>query len=101
MLHHHLTLAARYILRTMQELIYSCYKLHYIIIVVLHDLSWKPNRQKKDSKQKTLLLFMCVVVAALLETAQSIIASFIFYRLLQSGDVEQNPGPGTLIIHND
>ena len=45
--------------------------------------------------------FMYVVVT-LLETAQSIIAStpIIFYRLLQSGDVEQNPGPGK-IIRND
>ena len=71
------------------------------IIIVLHDLSWKPNQQKlNDSKQKTLLQFMYVVVAALLETAQSIIASFIFYRLLQSGDVEQNPGPGSFFIND-
>ena len=34
------------------------------------------------------------MVVALLETALSAAASVIFSRLLMSGDVEQNPGPG-------
>ena len=34
----------------------------------------------------------------LLETVQSVASSVIFYQLLKSGDVEQNPGPGNIVI---
>ena len=46
-------------------------------------------------------VFMCVLALmnALLDAISSVAASVIFSRLLISGDVESNPGPGEYIIH--
>ena len=44
---------------------------------------------------KSVLLFVYMAVT-LLESARSIAASVISSQLIISGDVEQNPGPGTI-----
>ena len=63
-------------------------------------LDWQPNQQNNSKLRNTLLQFVYVLVT-LLETAQSVASSVIFYQLLKSGDVEQNPGPGIFIILHD
>ena len=43
---------------------------------------------------KDLLMYVLVLMNALLDTVLSVAASVVFSRLLISGDVESNPGPG-------
>ena len=84
------------------------------IHAVLHILDWQRALsnltrtiamiQIKNSnceEKKTIVaeirnIFMCVLslVNALLDAISSVAASVVFSRLLISGDVESNPGPG-------
>ena len=48
---------------------------------------------------KDFLMYVLALMNALLDATSSVAASVIFSRLLISGDVESNPGPGEYIIH--
>ena len=52
--------------------------------------------EKKTIITKMRNVFMCVLslMNALLDAISSVAASVVFSRLLISGDVESNPGPG-------
>ena len=50
---------------------------------------------------KDFLMYVLALMNALLDAISSVAASVIFSRLLISGDVESNPGPGEYIIHID
>ena len=50
---------------------------------------------------KDFLMCVLALMNALLDATSSVAASVIFSRLLISGDVESNPGPGEYIIHID
>ena len=50
---------------------------------------------------KDFLMYVLALMNALLDVISSVAASVIFSRLLISGDVESNPGPGEYIIHID
>ena len=73
--------------------------LFYNIYTVLYTLDWESTlpkewKNKRNGALKKSILLLVYMVVALLETALSAAASVIFSRLLMSGDVEQNPGPG-------
>ena len=57
------------------------------------------NQPSENSKQRSWIrsisLQFAHLLMTLLETMQSVASSVIFYQLLKSGDVEQNPGPGS------
>ena len=48
---------------------------------------------------KHFLMYVLALMNALLDAISSVAASVTFSRLLISGDVESNPGPGEYIIH--
>ena len=87
---------------------------------VLHTLDWQRalsnltktvamiqiKRSSFEDKKTTLSdirkVFMCALALmnALLDGISSVAASVIFSRLLISGDVESNPGPGEYIYRS-
>ena len=81
------------------------------IHAVLHILDWQralsnltktitviqiKNSNCEEKKAEMRNVFMCVLALmnALLDAISSVAASIVFSRLLISGDVESNPGPG-------
>ena len=84
------------------------------IHAVLHILDWRRalsnltmtiamiQIKKSNCEEKKIIatemrsVFMCVLALmnALLDAISSVAASVVFSRLLISGDVESNPGPG-------
>ena len=89
------------------------------IRAVLHILDWQRAlsnlmntiaviqiRNSNCDEKKTIAtemrnVFMCVLALmnALLDAISSVAASVVFSRLLISGDVESNPGPGEYLLH--
>ena len=76
--------------------IYTCVcRLYNPVVTIIVVWSFM-DCQEKDPKQRTWsvsLQYACLLMT-LLEKMQSVASSVIFYQLLKSGDVEQNPGPG-------
>ena len=82
---------------------------YIIVLAVSHIIDWlgafsnllKTLRVTSSSKHKRTILtvvkdwsrYLVAIMMALLETTSSV-ASVILTRLLMSGDVERNPGPG-------
>ena len=75
-----------------------------LLFILIHSVlcctDSRPN-QPVNSKQKSWsnLLQLACLLMTLLETIQTVASSVIFYQILKSGDVEQNPGPGIVIIN--
>ena len=79
---------------------------HIFIIAVSHITDWQGAlkalaMRRVNSSSRTILTivkdwmrYLVTVMMAFLETASSVAASVIRTRLLMSGDVERNPGPG-------
>ena len=70
---------------------YALYTDNYIVALNYEDF------QENNTRQRISLQFACLLMT-LLEKTQSVATSVIFYQLLKSGDVEQNPGPGSYNI---
>ena len=64
--------------------------------ITMIEIKSSSPRDKKTAltDTKDLLMYVLVLMNALLDTILSVAASVVFSRLLISGDVESNPGPG-------
>ena len=58
-------------------------------------IKWQDTLPNVKTTKRNCLLSVSVVIV-MLETVQLLAASVVSSRLLTSGDVERNPGPGTL-----